>query len=156
MLYPQKTPHTSPWQMSYGVSFLNICENFDRVITALHCIRNPIVEIRQSRNCLISTMGFPTLVRRHFYIESGPWGIFYWHGLTEMKAWISNHTHNFMQDVITHPLHSLNDGAVEARACIPLFYMDVITYPCPNPNTGSDNLWVKEAIGDKWWQWNGS
>ena len=33
---------------------------------------NPIVEIRQSNDRLISTMGFPILVRRYLYIESGP------------------------------------------------------------------------------------
>ena len=32
---------------------------------------NPIVEIRRSYDCLISTMGFPILVRRHLSIESG-------------------------------------------------------------------------------------
>ena len=37
MLDPQKTPHTSPWQVSYGASFVNIFEKIDRVITALHC-----------------------------------------------------------------------------------------------------------------------
>ena len=35
-------------------------------------IGNPIVEIRPSYDRLISTMGFPILVRRHLYIESGP------------------------------------------------------------------------------------
>ena len=31
------------------------------------------MEIRRSQDRLISTMGFPTLVRRQLYIESGPW-----------------------------------------------------------------------------------
>ena len=39
----------------------------------LTSIGNPVVEIRRSYNRLISTMGFPLLVRRHHYIESGPW-----------------------------------------------------------------------------------
>ena len=38
----------------------------------LTSIWNPIVEIRRSYDRLISTMGFPILVRWHFYIESGP------------------------------------------------------------------------------------
>ena len=38
----------------------------------LTCIGNPIVEIRRSYDRLISTMGFPILVRRHLYIEAGP------------------------------------------------------------------------------------
>ena len=39
----------------------------------LTSIGNPIVEIRRSYDGLISTMGFPILVRWHLYIESGPW-----------------------------------------------------------------------------------
>ena len=38
----------------------------------LTSIGNPIVEIRRSYDRLISTMGFPKLVRWHLYIESGP------------------------------------------------------------------------------------
>ena len=41
-------------------------------------IGNPIVKIRQSYNHLISTMGFPILIRWHLYIESGP-RYFLWH-----------------------------------------------------------------------------
>ena len=37
-LYPQQTPHTSPWRASYGMPYVNICEKIDRVITAPHCI----------------------------------------------------------------------------------------------------------------------
>ena len=36
-------------------------------------IGNPIVEIKRSYDRLISTMGFPIPIRRHLYIESGPW-----------------------------------------------------------------------------------
>ena len=42
----------------------------------LTSIGNPIVEIRRSYNRLIPTMGFPILVRRQLYIESGPWALF--------------------------------------------------------------------------------
>ena len=35
---PQKTPHTSPLRASYGVSYANICEKIDRVITVPDCI----------------------------------------------------------------------------------------------------------------------
>ena len=38
----------------------------------LTSIENPIVEIRRSYDRLISTMGFPILVRWHLYTESGP------------------------------------------------------------------------------------
>ena len=39
----------------------------------LTCIGNLIVEIRRSFDRLISTMGFPILVRWHLYTESGSW-----------------------------------------------------------------------------------
>ena len=39
-LWRQKIPHTSPVRASYGVSFMNILEKTDRIITALHCILN--------------------------------------------------------------------------------------------------------------------
>ena len=48
---PQKTPHTSPLRASYGVSFANICEKIDRVITVPHCItfaESPLFELLYS------------------------------------------------------------------------------------------------------------
>ena len=38
----------------------------------LSLIGNRIVEIRRAQDRLISTMGFPILVRRYLYIETGP------------------------------------------------------------------------------------
>ena len=51
----------------------------------LTSIGNPIVELRRSYDRLISTMGFPTLVRWHLYIESGsgPYTIIWW-----ISVWI--------------------------------------------------------------------
>ena len=40
MLNQQKTPHTSPYLASYGVSFMNICEKIDCDITAPHYINS--------------------------------------------------------------------------------------------------------------------
>ena len=39
----------------------------------LTSIGNSIVEIRRSYDCLISTVGFPILLRWHLYTEPGPW-----------------------------------------------------------------------------------
>ena len=49
---------------------------------------DPIVEIRRSYDRLISTIGFPIMVRRHLYIESGSWllGIVALGPLTEVYA----------------------------------------------------------------------
>ena len=49
----------------------------------LTSIGNPIVEIRRSYDRLISTMGFPILVRRYLYIQSGPW----WHKSESQQQW---------------------------------------------------------------------
>ena len=38
MLNPQKTPHTSPSQASYGVYSVNILDKSDRVATTPHCM----------------------------------------------------------------------------------------------------------------------
>ena len=35
-LSPKKTPHTLPWRVSYGVSFMNLLEKIDHVIMAMH------------------------------------------------------------------------------------------------------------------------
>ena len=40
-LKSQKTPHTSPYQMSYGLSFVIILQKIDHVIKAPHCIIVP-------------------------------------------------------------------------------------------------------------------
>ena len=62
----------------------------------LTSIGNPIVEIRRSWDRLrrswdrlISTMGFPILVRRHLHIESGP---MLWLGLITVKGYDHNST----------------------------------------------------------------
>ena len=51
-------------QMKQGPDAISRCH--------LTSIGNPIVEIRRSYDRLIPTMGFPILVRRYLYIESGP------------------------------------------------------------------------------------
>ena len=69
----------------------------------LTSIGNPIVEIRRSYDRLISTMGFPILVRCLLYIESAPWfmllirsQVVLWradnvyHGLVGLKYWVWN------------------------------------------------------------------
>ena len=53
------------WFQQLGADSIKRCH--------LTSIGNPIVEIRQSYDRLISTMGFPIPVRWHLYIESGTW-----------------------------------------------------------------------------------
>ena len=90
-------------------------------------------------------MGIPILVRRRFYIVSVPLGPFYWHSLTLIPAWISNHTYHWMWDEITYPFPNFNGATVEvwewvSNFCIvevwewvsnfiPHLIMGVITYP---------------------------
>ena len=54
------------------------------------------MEIRRSYDRLISTMGFPILVRWHLYFESGPWCLWHWSLITP---------HTIIQYVITYPCH---------------------------------------------------
>ena len=52
------------------------------------------MELRRSYDHLISTMGFPIMVRRHLYIESGPWvkPTNQWHsGILHMPQIVSGH-----------------------------------------------------------------
>ena len=51
------------WEYAQGADSIWRCN--------LTTIGNPTVEIRRSYDHLISTMGFPILVRWHLYIESG-------------------------------------------------------------------------------------
>ena len=74
------------------------------------------MEIRRSYDRLISTMGFPILVRRHLYIESRPlvtWGLFYKHGLTLISTWKGNRLPSKVWDNITHPYPNFNGCTVE-------------------------------------------
>ena len=56
----------------FGISWTMIPRPGPRPRWHLTSLGNPIVEIRRSYDRLISTMGFPVLVRWHLYIESGP------------------------------------------------------------------------------------
>ena len=35
--------------------------------------------------------------------------------------------------------------------CISLFYIDVITYPCPNPDAFSGGVWWSKILDDTGW-----
>ena len=67
-------------EMAQSQQFLPMVQNFFFIHLGPDCIYkchltsigNPIVEIRRSYDCLISTMVFPVLIRLHLYIESGP------------------------------------------------------------------------------------
>ena len=56
--------HAQIWKLHQGGNSILRCR--------LTSKGNPIVEILRSQDRLISTMGFPILVRWHLYIESGP------------------------------------------------------------------------------------
>ena len=49
-LNPQKTPLTSHWPASYGVSFANILEKIDCIITAPHCTKPIFFEVSVPTN----------------------------------------------------------------------------------------------------------
>ena len=59
---------------------------------------------------------------------------FYWHGLTLILVWISNHIPRKVWDEIAYPFPNFNSYTIEVwewiSNFIPHFIMDVITYPC--------------------------
>ena len=59
--------------------------------------------------------------------------------------WISNYSHGFLWDLITHPWPHFNGvtavGGLAWRSnLIPLFYVNMITYPCTKLDAGLANL----------------
>ena len=61
------------------------------------------------------------------------WGLFHWHDLSLIQAWISNNIHYEVWDEITYPFLNFNSAAIDIwermNNFIPHFIMDVITYP---------------------------
>ena len=79
------------------VTYVTLLLGSDKIQRShLTSIWNPIVEIRRSYDRHISTMGFPILVRQHLYIESVPWSLFHWHGLSAI-------TYRLLRSILTHP-----------------------------------------------------
>ena len=71
MTWWQQSPgHRQPWYWSFLPRKIQGADSIKRC--HLTSIGNAIVEIRRSYDPLISTMGFPILVRCHLYIESRP------------------------------------------------------------------------------------
>ena len=76
------------------------------------------------------------------------------YGLIGMRVWISD---IFLGDVITNPCQTspaqFNFNAIEFSVWISnyiiQFYMDVITYPCPNPDTALEKS-VSERGPRQW------
>ena len=64
------------------------------------------------------------------------WCHFYWHDLTFIPAWITNHISGQVWDEITYPFPNFNAATVEVWEWIstftPHFILSVITYPCLN------------------------
>ena len=69
--------------------------------------------------------------------------------LTKIRILMSNYIHWLIRDVITEPCHNFKCALMKMplklgywRVSIsPLFYVEVITYSCPNHNAGIANIW---------------
>ena len=88
------------------------CQGSDSMqICHLTSTGNPIVEIRWSSDCLISTMLFPLLVRWHLYIESGsrPWAAM---ALTMQDTWVLA----FHEGVYQWPVSSVKETIKNNKA----------------------------------------
>ena len=66
--------------------------------------------------------------------------IFYFHELTLIPAWISNHMPSKMWDEIIHPFPNSNGCTVEVNG---LVVWDTITYPFPNFNGVTIKVWER-------------
>ena len=68
------------------------------------------------------------------HLISASWGPIYYHELTFIQEWISNHMTSKVSDEITYPFPNFNGGAFKVWEWISNFIsriiMDVITYPC--------------------------
>ena len=60
-------------------------------------------------------------------------------------VWISNRAHYLRCDVITHPHPNFNEVWAWISMYIPLFYVALITCPCPNPN--ADIVHYNDVMG---------
>ena len=95
--------HCNKWAM-FGLAWNDICGYFSTRCSLdgraqcvgsiwrchLTSIGNPIGEIRWSYDRLISTMGFPILIRWHLYIEFGP----LWINPSDLSSSIGCHLHS--------------------------------------------------------------
>ena len=98
--------------------------------------------IRINAGCRCYTWSYGSL--RWAHLDRNTWGLFYWHGLALIPAWISNHKSNKEWDEITYPFSNLNGCTVKVpnfNGCtievwkwisyfISRYSMDVITFSC--------------------------
>ena len=81
------------------------------------------MEIRRSYDRLISTMGFPILVRWHLYIESGPWLLnlflccLFYEGLLVDYHWIDGLI-TYCGLVISYDIRYVGSSLVQVMPCL--------------------------------------
>ena len=72
--------------------------------------------------------------RQHEKPHDTTWGSFYYHELTLIPAWISNHMPSKVYEEITYPFPNFNSVTIEVWQWIDnfitLYIMNEITYPC--------------------------
>ena len=72
-------------------------------------------------------------------LVQGPLAVVYQRNLSEIKAWISNHTHSSLYGVITYPSSNFNCGFAKPPSKLSygwLITLRVTIYPCPKVYTG--------------------
>ena len=81
-LNSQKTPHTSPWWASYGMSFVSILMKNNRVIKGFYCILKLSTLIK---NIIESTHKFPYNILLTFLMDGA--GVLLIRSRTTLKFW---------------------------------------------------------------------
>ena len=108
------------WQNVQGPDTIRRCH--------LTSIGNPIVEMRRSYDRLISTIGFPILVRWHLYIESGPWATYVvinhikFHSSADFLQWHVAKPHHYSDVVISAMASHINSVS---SVCSTVFFSGV-------------------------------
>ena len=92
-LNPQKTPHTSPWRASYGVSFMNILEKIDQIITAPQCTQFFII-------CMLRYIN----LHEHYSPSYSPQVLYQW--MSYWAVWSHVRHHVWIDSAqLVHTLH---------------------------------------------------
>ena len=140
------------WQNVQGPDSIRRCH--------LTSIGNPIVEMRRSYDRLISTMGFPILVRWHLYIESGPWATYVvinhikFHSSADFLNWHVEKPHHYSDVIMSAMASHINSVS---SVCSTVFFRRgprKIKDPRPWPLWGesNDDQWVSNVENVSIWR----
>ena len=111
-LYLQKTPHTSPLGVSYGLSFVIILKRIDHLLMITICM-TPSFMNRSLHTWDWSHFTHLSTLNLWFIDNKTTWCTYYQHGSTLILAQIRNNIHYKVWDEITYPFTNFNGVTIE-------------------------------------------